>query len=415
MHIRLLALGSRGDVQPYIALGLGLQRAGYDVAIAASDNFRAFIESYGLVCKTTKGDLQQMLQGQRGGRKAKWLFLQMVLDETLRLTEGADALIYAPAAIFAAPHVVEKLGIIGIPTLLQPFLHPTGDFPSAGMPVLGLGSGYNRWTYRFVEWLTWTFTKSKINRWREETLGLPPAQTSHFDLARRAGMPTLYGISPQVLPKPAEWPSDAHLTGYWFLGSNTDWQPPEALEAFLQAGDPPVYIGFGSMVARQPERMARMALDAVQQAGVRGILAAGWGGLSAAQIPKDVLLIDQAPHEWLFPRVGAVVHHGGAGTTAAGLRAGVPSIVVPFKSDQPFWGAQVHRLGAGPVPIPQKQLTAERLAQAIREAVTNTEMQRKAAVIGEKLRAEDGVGNAVAIIERVVGKAEAVPKMPLLV
>lgn len=406
MHVRLLALGSRGDVQPYIALGLGLQRAGYDVAIAAADNFRSFIESYGLVCKTTKGDLQQMLQKQRGGRKAKWLFLQMVLDETLRLAEGADALIYAPAAIFAAPHVVEKLGIIGIPTLLQPFLHPTGDFPSVGMPGLKLGSGYNLWTYHFVEWLTWTFTKSRINRWRQETLGLSPVQTSHFDLARRAGMPTLYGISPHVLPKPVEWPSDAHLTGYWFLGSNDDWQPAQALETFLRSGDPPIYIGFGSMVTRQPEQMTRLVLDAVKQAGVRAILAAGWGGLSAGQLPQTVLSIDQAPHDWLFPRVGAVVHHGGAGTTAAGLRAGVPSIIVPFKGDQPFWGAQVHRLGAGPTPIPQRQLTAEKLAQAICEAVSSSEMRTKAATIGAKLRAEDGVAKAVAIIERVVGKAQ---------
>jgi UDP:flavonoid glycosyltransferase YjiC (YdhE family) len=198
---------------------------------------------------------------------------------------------------------------------------------------------------------------------------------------------------------PADWGPANQLTGYWFLDDAEDWAPPAALLDFLQAGPVPVYIGFGSMSSRKPEETADLVIQAVKQTKQRALLFSGWDGLHKQDLPDSMLMIGPTSHDWLFPRVAAVVHHGGAGTTAAGLRAGVPSILVPFFGDQPFWGNRVHSLGVGPAPIPRSKLSVERLAQAIQEATTDTRMRQRAADLGVKIRAENGVANAVKIIQ----------------
>jgi sterol 3beta-glucosyltransferase len=220
-----------------------------------------------------------------------------------------------------------------------------------------------------------------------------------FGAMDRAGVPLLYGFSPHVVPRPADWPPNHHVTGYWFLDPDDGWQPPADLAAFLAAGPPPVYIGFGSMANRDPAEAAQIMLDALAQSGQRGVIASGWGGLTPSDLPDRVHMLSSIPHSWLFPRMAAVVHHGGAGTTAAGLRAGVPSIIVPFFGDQPFWGRRVAELGVGPVPIPRRKLTASALADAITRAVTDPAMRARAAALGEQIRAEDGIAAAAAHIE----------------
>ena len=195
-----------------------------------------------------------------------------------------------------------------------------------------------------------------------------------------------------------------HVTGYLFLDTQPDWRPAPELQAFLDAGEPPVYVGFGSMAGRNPEQLAGLTIEALARSGQRGLLLTGWGGLRADQVPDHVFVVDSAPHSWLFPRMAAVVHHGGAGTTAEGLRAGVPNVIVPFVFDQPFWGARVKALGLGPAPIPQKKLTADRLAHAIRSAVTDQTMRQRASLCGQAIRAEDGIGNAVNVIRRYFGE-----------
>jgi UDP:flavonoid glycosyltransferase YjiC (YdhE family) len=192
------------------------------------------------------------------------------------------------------------------------------------------------------------------------------------------------------------------VTGFWFLNEPTDWTPPAGLMDFLNAGAPPIYIGFGSMGNRKPEDVTQIVLQALEQTKQRAIVASGWGGLSRQQMPNSIYMVDSIPHAWLFPRVAAVVHHGGVGTTAAGLRAGVPSILVPFFGDQPFWGQRVAALGVGPQPIPRKQLSADRLAQAIRIAVTDSTMQQRAAELGKKIQAEDGVARAVKVVSNLM-------------
>jgi sterol 3beta-glucosyltransferase len=398
MNMRILAMGTRGDVQPYVALGLGLQRGGFDVTLGTTPDFRSLVEDAGLPCITTQQDLRSMLARCRNARAAKWEFFRMILQATPELAAGADVLIYSPAFLLSVPHVVEQMGIPAIPTALQPFLTPTRVFPVVGMPAWPLGGWYNRFTYVLSEVFVTLLLTRPINRWRTQTLRLPRYKgRGLFAAIRQSRTPTLYGFSPTVLPKPPDWEAHVHVTGYWFLPPHA-WQPPEALRRFLAAGPAPVYIGFGSIEDPSAASRTRMVLEALRHAGVRAIIASGWGGLQTSDAPENILLIDEAPHDWLFARVAAAVHHGGAGTVAASLRAGIPTVVIPFHADQPYWGRRVHALGAGPPPIPVARLSATGLAQALRQALDDASMRQRAQAIGAAIRAEHGVASAVQVI-----------------
>ena len=210
----------------------------------------------------------------------------------------------------------------------------------------------------------------------------------------------LHAYSQHVLPRPGDWPSHAHVTGYWFLDRPDGWEPPQALVDFLDARPPPVYVGLGSMAGRNPGRLTELFLAALRQSGQRAVLLSGWAGLGSADLGDDVFVVDDVPHDWLFPRVSAVVHHGGAGTTAAGLHAGKPTVILPFFADQPFWGRIVHQRGIGPRPIPQQRLSVENLADAIRRAATDPLMAELARKLGANIRAEDGVARAVTLLDQ---------------
>jgi UDP:flavonoid glycosyltransferase YjiC (YdhE family) len=207
-----------------------------------------------------------------------------------------------------------------------------------------------------------------------------------LERAQLSRHPTFHGFSPSVVPRPADWPPELRVTGYWWPAP-PDWNPPQELTDFLDAGPPPVFVGFGSMAPGQGDRLAAIVLDAVRRAGVRAVLQAGWSGLAAAAPHDDVLSIGEAPHEWLFPRMSTVVHHAGAGTTAAALRAGVPAVPVPVLADQPFWARRVHQLGAATRPLPLSALTAPRLAAALRAAPSHTP---GAQTLSTSLSTEDG-------------------------
>ena len=222
-----------------------------------------------------------------------------------------------------------------------------------------------------------------------------------MDLERRR-LPVAYGFSPAVLPRPRNWREWIQVTGYWFL-PEAEWTPPAALADFLAAGKPPVYVGFGSMADRDPQRLTGIILDALQRSEQRAVIQAGWGGLQPGDLPETAFPLDPAPHNWLFPRVAAVIHHGGAGTTASALRAGVPSIVVPFFGDQFFWGQTVARLGVSPGVLDRRKLSVERLADFIRAAVQDPELRSRAAALGERIRAEAGVEQAVAHFQHFLG------------
>jgi UDP:flavonoid glycosyltransferase YjiC (YdhE family) len=237
---------------------------------------------------------------------------------------------------------------------------------------------------------------------RTQVLGLAPAPfMGPFDSGATSGYPVLYGYSQAVIPRPLDWGDRIHVTGYWFLDQENDWVPPGHVVDFLQAGQPPVYVGFGSMSSRDPRATADLIGEALELCGQRAIVLSGWGGISGGSLPDSVLMIESMPFSWLFSHVAAVVHHGGAGTTSEGLRAGVPSVIVPFFGDQPYWARRVADLGVGPEPVPRRRLTALALAAAIDQAVSDKAMRDRAAALGRRLRAEDGVGRAVEVIEGV--------------
>ncbi len=195
------------------------------------------------------------------------------------------------------------------------------------------------------------------------------------------------------------------VTGYWFLEHPGGWKPPRELVDFLESGSPPVYVGFGSMNKTDPEELTDIVLRALERTGRRGVLVTGWGGISNSALPDTVFAVDEVPHDWLFKRVEAAVHHGGAGTTAASLRAGIPTIVVPFFADQPFWGRRVAELGVGPEPIPRRSLTVGRLTNAIQRATADGDMKSKAAALGQRIRAENGTERAAEAFDLHVRKA----------
>jgi UDP:flavonoid glycosyltransferase YjiC (YdhE family) len=415
MQIAIVTLGTRGDVQPYVALGLGLKRAGHQVTLVTHRLFEAFVAGYGLECAPLSvAPLAALAGGQRSlGLTAAGVNLrsfqtilramtplaQQLALECWSACRDADVVMCSILGALMGSHVAEKLGTPFYPAYLQNVIR-TSAYPSMLAPPLPLGRAYNWLSYSLTDHLFWQFIRPLTNHIRQEVFGLPP-QPQQFPMEQlwRERQPHLYGFSPAVVPKPPEWGDWVHLTGYWFLERPSDWKPPPALMDFLEAGPPPVSIGFGSLQIGDPEATTALVVEALARARQRGLLLTGWGGLRSVTLPETVFAIESAPHDWLFPRMAAVVHHGGAGTTAAGLRAGVPSLIVPHFTDQPFWAQRVERLGVGPKPIPRRALSSERLAAAIDRAVHDPLMRARAAALGRRLQAEDGVGRAVEVFQ----------------
>jgi UDP:flavonoid glycosyltransferase YjiC (YdhE family) len=419
-HITLITAGSRGDVQPYIALGLGLRAVGHDVRLATHAIFGDWVADYGLKFSPVEGDPLAMARGQSGrdwmetGRRGFGLlrgfreFMGPILDQATKdlmtACANADLILFAGPTFFAAYNVAEKLDLPFVQAYLQP-VNPTREFPSLVYPTRFRGGPlFNYATHAVGGQLFYQMMRPLVNDVRREMLGLRPLSIigPFLSMVRRR-LPVILGYSPTVLPKPKDWSAAEFVTGFWFM-AEADYTPPDELARFLAVDPPPVYVGFGSMTGNDPERLTSIALEALARSGQRGVLLSGWAGLAEGDLPDAILRLDAAPHDWLFPRMAAVVHHGGVGTTHTGLRAGVPNVVVPFFGDQPFWGDRVHKLGAGPQPILQADLTAENLAEAIRAATSDGAMRARAADVGRRIQAEDGVGEAVAIVNRYLAQ-----------
>ncbi|MBP8292011.1 MAG: glycosyltransferase family 1 protein [Caldilineaceae bacterium] len=412
MNVLILTVGTRGDVQPYVALGQGLRAAGHRVVLVAPAQFAAFVAGNGLEFAALPAEFLDLLQTGAGkaavaGKGNPLKLMRMVEPMQRRMLDAAwqiasarpvDTVVYHPKGL-GGYSIAEKLGAAAVLALPAPLYSPTRAFPSLILPFADLGGPLNRASHTLTIRLASLATRGVLNRWRKEVLALPPVKD---ELVLR-GQPVLrlYPYSPAVLPTPDDWDASSVATGYWFLPRDAAWQPDPALVDFLANGPAPVYVGFGSMPSEDAAAKTQVVLDALAQAGQRGVVAAGWGGLTLANAPDNVFVLDAAPHDWLFPRMAAVVHHGGAGTTAAGLAAGAPTIVCPFFGDQPFWGRRVAALGVGTAPIPQKKLTAERLAAALRTVTGDAALRDRAQRLGATLRTEDGIGNAVRLIENL--------------
>lgn len=455
MNIVIQIVGSRGDVQPFIALGKVLLTYGHRVRVATHATFQQFVEDNGLEFFNIGGDPAQLMafmvrhpglmpgfdalkSGEVSERRKGIRDMLLgcwrscieagnghgapyrphprdeppegagvtVPGDPTQAPFVADAIIANPPS-FAHVHIAEKLGIPLHMMFTMPwsptkaFPHPLANIQSTNTdPVMT-----NYLSYALVEMMTWQGLGDVINRFRTNVLDLHPISLLWAPgLLTRIRVPYTYCWSPALIPKPNDWASCIDISGFYFLNLASSFCPDPDLAAFLQAGPPPVYIGFGSIVVDDPDGLTRIIFDAVRLAGVRALVSKGWGGLGAESVglPTGVFMLGNVPHDWLFGHVSAVCHHGGAGTTAAGIRAGKPTIVVPFFGDQPFWGAMIHRAGAGPAPIPYKELTAEKLAEAIRHCLT-PETQTRAQKLGARIREERGTDKGVESFHQHLG------------
>jgi len=417
MKITISTVGSRGDVQPYIALGRGLSRAGHTVTLAVDRIFEPFVRENGLEFAYLSADPLKALEydirkvGNNPFKLFRWMahLVDQLGDEYfetfLEANRGTELMIFSSIAALAGVHVGTALNVPMINSALQPVV-PTRAYPySAGMivpdwvPFRGMiNKATYTTTFRFLNRMFYKL----INRGREQVLHLPPLPWKVYANLDISQFPILHGFSRYVIPFPPDYGHNQIFTGYWFLDQQDDWQPSPELENFLSGEPKPVYIGFGSMVDKEADELTRLVVDALRISKQRAVMLGGWTDLGGSGLPDNILKVDHVPHDWLFPRVAAAVHHGGAGTTAASLRAGMPTVVVPFFADQPFWGWRVEKLGVGPKPIPRLKLTADKLAAAITRAVQDEEIKLQAAQLGEKIRTEDGVGNAVRAVEEIL-------------
>jgi len=419
MKILIATIGTRGDVEPYVALGRALMESGHEITICTCAHYEPFIREYGLGYAYVNNDFIDFMHSPEGkiilgNAGSFWKTLatlapmisklgnlqeRQMADVWAATKESApDLILYHPKAL-GAPDFAEKLGVPCMLAFWLPIYVPTTRFPAMGFPELPLGPGYRRLTYQLIRRILLMMSK-RVRKWRIQNGLNPPSPGLRMQLPDGRPIPALHGFSRHIIPRPEDWPETAIVTGYWFLNQAEHWNPSRSLTEFLSRGEPPVYFGFGSIFGRDPKRVTQIVLEAVRRTGVRAILARGWGGLEPGDSAQSesVMFIEAAPHRWLFPRVNAVTHHGGCGTTAAGLLAGKPSIICPFFGDQPFWGRHVERLGVGPSPIPQSKMTVDRLCRAIDRARNDSTMRENAATLGSRLSIEDGTSHAVAFI-----------------
>jgi sterol 3beta-glucosyltransferase len=410
----LLTYGSRGDVEPFLALGEGLRRAGHDVRLAAPHPFAPLALDHGLDFVPIESDPDQLTRALTDHAGLSWprmvgRMIQHVLPlaagafrSAIRAADGADAVIHAFMMTDAGHTLAVRQGIPEISAQLFPVFLPTKAFPGVAAPDLPLGPFY-RWLTHMLSTAVFRYGGRMLyRRVRSENPDLPPVAPWPFVGPKAGGIPILFGYSPHVLPAPQDWPPNAAVTGYWSLPLRDGWNPPKELVAFLESGSPPIYFGVGSMRTERMAALSKMAIEGILQSGERGLLNVPIESLDHP-LPDRIKVAQGIPHSWLFPRTRLVIHHGGAGTTGAALRAGVPSVATPFTADQAFWGRRMRQLGVGARPVPSRQLTAARIAAMIDESVRSGEMQRRAMELGKKINSEDGVGRALEVIDRVVG------------
>jgi sterol 3beta-glucosyltransferase len=400
--IMVLTAGSTGDFEPFAALAERLARRGHTVTLTADEGFERLAPDSPVEFAPIRADFQSLMPTPERKRPSirgeVFPVMRTMLEDiwTVARSRQLDVIV-AHQKSLAAPHLAEKLDIPHVRALTVPMLTPTREFPLPGIVRRNLGAVLNRASYRLVNLLTRPYA-GLIRDWRSESLALRPRANPP------APVRTLYCYSPNLVATPLDWPPNTIATGFWLREERSDAKPlnPD-LESFLATGAPPIYIGFGSSVGPNPAHLGAVVGDAVGQVGIRAVIASGWGALSGVQSNSKMMVIKSAPHRSLFPRVSAVVHHGGAGTTAAGLLASRPTIICPFQGDQHFWGAAVHRAGAGPEPMPVNKLATSRPAAAIQTANDDADMRARASELSERIAQENGADRACEQIERILG------------
>ena len=407
MKITILTYGSRGDVQPFLPLSLGLMANGHSVKLAAPARFKNLVQERNVNFVPLAGDPQDLSRRLNNAGHNFVRLLRELMDhaieigaEILRQSEeasrDADLIIHTFTHAVGAHMLAREKNIPDIHIQTFPMFAPTGDYPNVTLPDLRSRS-LNRFTHKFSEKITWWASQIGFERVRRRA-GLRKRKLywPFDDDPIRSWTPVLCAWSPSVLPASSDWSSNIHVTGYYFFPLDDSYLPSRELELFLESGKPPICITFGSMVNRDAIRIDEIVRASLEKTNNRGIILSGWSGIEDRS-SQDVLYLDAVPHDWLLPHCKMIVHHGGAGTTAVGLRAGIPNIIVPFTADQPFWGTRVHEIGAGPMPILVKNLSVEKLTRAIAEAETEA-VREGAQAIGQRLGGEDGVDSAMKLI-----------------
>ncbi|XP_010243988.1 PREDICTED: sterol 3-beta-glucosyltransferase UGT80A2-like isoform X2 [Nelumbo nucifera] len=411
MQIVMLIVGTRGDVQPFIAIGKRLQDYGHRVRLATHANFKEFVLTSGLEFYPLGGDpkaLAGYMVKNKGflpsgpseipiqRRQIKEIIFSLLdacknPDVDSSIPFKADAIIANPPA-YGHTHVAEALKVPLHIFFTMPWT-PTSEFPHP-LSRVKQQAGY-RLSYQIVDSLIWLGIRDMINDFRKKKLKLRPVTYLSGSQGSASDVPYGYIWSPHLVPKPKDWGPKIDVVGFCFLDLASNYEPPKDLVEWLERGSEPIYIGFGSLPVQEPEKMTQIIVEALEKTGQRGIIGKGWGGLgNLAEEKEFVYSLDNCPHDWLFLRCKAVVHHGGAGTTAAGLKAACPTTIVPFFGDQPFWGEQVHARGVGPAPIPVDEFSLPRLVDAIM-FMLDSEVKERAMKLAKAIKSEDGVEGAV--------------------
>ena len=408
MRFVAVTYGTEGDARPMAALCRALINAGHEARLLADISTLGSAAALGVPATPIAGDIKAAVQpgaalakivGKGGGfaDAAKAMAhlananAEAWMREALEAAQGCDAVIAGGLAAFVGFSVAERLGVAAIGTGLIP-ITPTAEFPSPFLRPGAIPRWLNRTSHRVVNGLIWRAFRARTNAARAKTLGLAPRRRLWTDL------PMLYGISSSLLPRPRDWPDNVVMCGRWAPPA-TDWTPPAALAAFLAAGEPPLYVGFGSMAGLDRRTLLAALLPAV--GGRRALFYPGWSGVEASDLPANFLTLGDTPHDWLFPRASIVIHHGGSGTSHSAVRAGVPSVVVPFVGDQFFWADCLQRAGAASLSVAARDVTASALERGITLA-ESAAMRSRASALGAAMSEENGLSRAVAEIERLV-------------
>jgi sterol 3beta-glucosyltransferase len=421
MKIAITTVGTRGDLQPYIALALGLKEAGHQVLIVSSKNEKTFVENYGLDFFSLSVDIQKLMDGDevqemakgsnplkfivshlKGSKKLKQLMID-VQAEIWSACESADVIIYHPGMPLGFFIAQEKKRIS---IMANPFpVIATKDYPSILFYTSPkFGKLWNTITHKIFEKLFWLLSKSAVVAfWNKSVKTKMNFSASPIQQQIESGMPIINGYSNLLFNQSNDWPKNIHTTGNWVIEKEPNFVPPTDLVNFIADGEPPIYIGFGSMKDISSfEVTLDIIIKALEITNQRAVVALGWSNLTYKHnIPGNIFLVESIPHAWLFPKMKMVIHHGGAGTTAAGLRAGKPTIIIPHNADQPAWGQRVYELGVGAKPIKKINITAEKLASAI-VFVQQASIVANADKLGQELRKENGVASAVKIINQYI-------------
>ncbi|RDL47317.1 O-mycaminosyltylonolide 6-deoxyallosyltransferase [Ensifer sp. M14] len=407
MRVAIHTFGTRGDIQPYLALAKALHSSGHTVQLAGPQQFERFVHDHAIPFAPLPGDLLSLLDAPKAKNAiasgaaalAGFKLLGEIRPHIRKLLEAEwlaahafapDIMVYHPKSL-ASPHIAERLQCASVLASPLPILTPTSEFPSPMLPFRSLGP-LNRASHILTAKLAAGLFSRQIGSWRKNWLGLS-VRTKRTPLPDQ----TLYGYSRHLVPVPEDWGPDVHVTGTWELDSSNGVIGTD-LDEFLSAGPAPVYVGFGSMPAIEPAKLTDVIVKALRRNGMRGLLATGGGAIEAPPPSDDLFVVKELPHDIIFGRVHAAVHHGGAGTTAAALRAGIPCTICPFFGDQMFWGHRVASLGVGPTPLARAKLDVETLARALK-AMNDPLMRAKAEQIGYRMRAEGGAHEAVRLLD----------------